>query len=409
MTNEDLKTALGIEELPVGSPEPSLTPPEGVILPVLEADGWTRKYLVRTTMGADGRPRRSRVRFAEIPPLQGHAAAAPTRALSVPAPQSPSSLEVPGNRMVTPSMVQLSGNPRRTMGQAFPIGGGTLPAGRPSYPGDFPAAPKAPTQAPAGEAPKDEPVCPEGPIQLKDGSFLAPDDPLTFAQLCELMPVVAEALEVVRKNRGGQGGRLGPVSVVGGFQGAPAAVPGMNPFGQAQGPSGGGGGFGWMGGGGAGPRGPQGAQGSMGLGGLSSLVVKEDGDYTAGPGSFTVVPGTAINFTSQVAGVAHFFAAVTTGKTNGSPGFPQCCQIGMRVDGVDYPLATRSLYTFVSDVGEFLLGQNLVFGLYLAAGAHTVELVIRGLSPGEFGSGLGISVSVCATPQVPLRMSVVHS
>jgi hypothetical protein len=417
--SEHLEEALGIQELPVGSPEPAITPPEGMIVPFVERDGWTRKYLYRTSMGADGRPAKSKILIREIPPAPGTAPAPVLPFLSGPAEQNGDGLQVPANMMVRPMTVQLSGGRqlgRTGLGQAYPIGGGTLPAGQPRYPGDYPGVPNAPVVSPPAQAAApapEEPVCPDGPIQLKNGDFLAPDDPVTLENLCEIMPVIAEALEILKKNRGGAGGnRLGPVTVQGGIPGASQGVPtSMSPFAsQQQGQTGGNGGGGWGGGGRGGP-GPQGPQGQVGAGGLTDFITKTDGDFTAGPGAaFVVVPLTTINFTVTNTGVAHFLLQATLGATSGASLIPQSDQIGVRVDGVDYPLSTRLLHTFASGVGEFLIGQFSMLPLMLTPGAHQVDVVLRGLAPGEFGgAALGTVGGVCATPTVPLHLSVIHS
>ena len=152
MIENDFKTALGIMELPLGSSVPSLTPPEGVIVPALEADGWTRKYLHRTSMGSDGRVKSNRILIAEIPPVGG--VPAPLPMLSGPAPSPNGGLQVPGNGMVRPMSVRLAGSVqlgRTGLGQAYPIGGGSLPVAQPSFPGDYPAQAQG---SPAGRLPR---------------------------------------------------------------------------------------------------------------------------------------------------------------------------------------------------------------------------------------------------------------
>jgi hypothetical protein len=123
-----------------------------------------------------------------------------------------------------------------------------------------------------------------------------------------------------------------------------------------------------------------------------------------------VVPLTTINFTVTNTGVAHFLLQATLGATSGASTIPQSDQIGVRVDGVDYPLSTRLLHTFAGGVGEFLIGQFSMLPLMLTPGAHQVDVVLRGLAPGEFGgAALGTVGGVCATPTVPLHLSVIHS
>lgn len=193
------------------------------------------------------------------------------------------------------------------------------------------------------------------------------------------------------------------------FGPAGQAAGGSGPFGQA----GGGMSFGG-GGGGPGPVGPQGPVGSIGATGPGSIVepplIKTDGDFIAGPGGFVAVPGTLVPFAMAAAGVAQFNLLATVGVSSGGSGLSQSLQLGLRIDGTDYALITRLLHTFVGGVGEFMLGQTIHFALSLGAGPHTVEVILRGLIPGEFGgAAIGIAGAVCAIPSVPLVLTVSHS
>lgn len=264
----------------------------------------------------------------------------------------------------------------------------------PTVPGPGPV----PTQqaAPAGEFPAS--LCP-GAIQMPDGRTIEPEDEITLMDLCDILPTIMEALQLKATQGDGR------VPVVGGQQ------RGFGPAGQmgAISAPGGGGGFGGGGGGGRGERGLRGFQGPAGLGGNIDTITKTDGDFTAGPGAFVSVPGTLINFTTEEAGTSLFFLQAVLGATDGTGG-SQSDQLGLRIDGTDYPLSVRLLHTFAAGVGEFLIGQSSMFSLAMAAGAHTVEVVLRGLAPGEFGgTALGISATVAATSTVPLQLSVSHN
>jgi hypothetical protein len=250
-------------------------------------------------------------------------------------------------------------------------------------------------------------------VQLADGSLLDPEDPVTFAALCELIPILYDAVMLRNMEKAkGKGPRTGPVSLIGPRQGGAMAVPGAgaaspfggtSPMGQMGGAVGG-----WGGGGGA--QGATGAQGPRGFGGVLDSITKTDGDFSAGPGAFVAVPGTALAFNTQVAGPAYFFVEGTAGNSISTGGDSQSGQIGLRIDGVDYPVATRLIHTFVGGVAEFMLPISLIYPIQLAAGAHSVELLIRGLAAFEFsGSGLGIPFGFCAVSSIPLILSVAHN
>lgn len=250
-----------------------------------------------------------------------------------------------------------------------------------------PPTKNSPNQAPAG-------ACP-GAIAMPDGRVIEPEDTLTLSDMCEILPLIMDALQLKTQQQAAQG--LGPMG---------RAVGGARGF---AGGAGGGGGFIGGGGGGTGQRGATGPRGPTGLGGSVDSITKTDGDFTAGPGAFVAVPGTLISFTTDQAAPALFFLQAVLGATDGT-GNSQSAQLGLRIDGTDYPLSTRLLHTFVGGVGEFLIGQTSSFTLTLADGSHTVEVILRGLAPGEFGgTALGTPATVAATASVPLHLSVSHS
>lgn len=266
----------------------------------------------------------------------------------------------------------------------------------------------APAPAPPGECP--------GAVEMPDGRVIQPEDGIALRDLCELMPFLLESYGERQKAEAGNG-PLAPgksVPIAGQPQSGPGAVPTSSQFGPAGGMGGGGGGgFVGGGGGGPGPAGPQGATGTAGVagfGGLVDSISKIDGDFTAGPGAFIPVPGTLLPFVQAVAGPVTFLVNVSFGTTSGAGSTSQSGQMGLKVDGTDYPLVTRLIHTFVGGVAEFLVGQAAVFVLVLPAGAHTVEVITRGLFPGEFGgTGIGIPLTVSAVPIQPLTLSAVHS
>lgn len=270
--------------------------------------------------------------------------------------------------------------------------------------------------APAPGAPPPAPVAPPGSkcpgaVEMPDGRVIEPDGLIALKDLCELVPFLIETLTNLQAQGLAPGQKL---NVVGGQPGV-LAVPNQGSFGPAGGSFRGGapGGFVGGGGGGPGPAGPQGPMGGVGPPGPGSVfeppVVKTDGDFTAGPGAFVPVPGTALVFSMLTAGIAKFDLLATLGSSTGAVGAPQSAQIGLRIDGTDYPLTTRLIHTFVGGVGEFMVGQSSTFSLPLGAGSHTVEVLLRGLLPGEYGGGLGVSATIAAVPTVPLVLSVSHS
>lgn len=266
-------------------------------------------------------------------------------------------------------------------------------------------------QAPASStASKTGGKCP-GAVEMPDGRVIEPGDSVSLKDLCELIPFLVETLTDLQSKGLAPGQK---VPVVGQQSDGRMAVPtqggafgpaGQGPYGRPTG--------GWVGGGGGapGPAGATGPAGPAGAPGPGSIVeppvVKVDGDFTAGPGAFVPVPGTTVPFTMSAAGVAEVKAIVTLGSALTT--FCESVQIGVRIDGTDYPLTVRLINTGVPGVDEYLIGQCFLFPITLAAGTHTADLLIRGLLPGEFGAGLGTPAAVSANPSIPLIMTVSHS
>jgi hypothetical protein len=279
-------------------------------------------------------------------------------------------------------------------------------------PGQAPAAapvPLAPRlgQAPAAAAPTPGPPvqkCP-GPMEMPDGRIIEPDDYITLNDFCELMPYLYDAITAAQKyaTTGRMPSPGSQVPVAGGVPQAPGTVPG---FGPAQGPFGGGGGAFVSGGGGApGPQGLQGPPGPPGGEGYVDFVVKTNGSFSAGPGAFVSVPGTLVNFDQEATGAAVVLVQAVLGDGSGTP---ENGQLGIRLDGIDQPATARLIQTTAAGVAEFLVGQTLAFPFNVAAGLHTVQLVLRGLAVGEFGGGTGAACSVSATTSIPLAVIVIH-
>lgn len=274
------------------------------------------------------------------------------------------------NAPIAAGMTQMGGSPSNFSQNQVPLLGQAAPA---------PAS---------SSASKTGGKCP-GAVEMPDGRVIEPGDSVSLKDLCELVPFLVESLTDLQSKVNGQ-----------------MVVPTQGgPYGRPTG--------GWVGGGGGAPgaAGLPGPAGAVGAAGPGSIVeppaVKVDGDFTAGAGAFVPVPGTTVPFSMLAAGVAEIKAIVTLGSALTL--FCESVQIGVRIDGTDYPLTVRLISTAAPGVDEYLIGQCFSFPITLAAGAHIADLLIRGLLPGEFGAGLGTSAAVSANPSIPLIMTVSHS
>lgn len=283
-----------------------------------------------------------------------------------------------------------------------------------------PQAPAAPPAPPSSVPPPPPPQavakkCP-GPVEMTDGHVIEPEDYIKLSDLCELVPFLVESeLQAKAKQIAAKAGISPgqPVSLVGQTPGGMSSVAGGSPFGgPGGGGGGGGGGFGGFGGGGGpGPAGPPGLPGTLGPPGppgpgtATDFLIKTDGDFTVGPGAFVAVPGTLLAFTTPTDGPAVFLLQAVLGCGNS-----QNAEIGLRIDGVDNPLNPRLLHTLAGGE-EFLIPASASFPMILAAGSHTVEVILRGITAGEFCSaaGLGTAATVSANANTPLALTVLHS
>jgi hypothetical protein len=268
--------------------------------------------------------------------------------------------------------------------------------------------------------------CPDAaPVELADGRIVRPEDAVTLADICEIVPLILETMSQAAAQQNGptpgaavplangiptQYGQLPTQAGAFGRPGAltgPALGPTYGPGGG--GPRGGGGGgfvsSGGGGRGGPGPQGPPGTIGPPGPGAIAPPLVKTDGNFTVPSVSpFVPVPGASIMFTQERDGNAAVFVQgvfggnSVAGEANG--------QLGLRIDGVDHPLTGNLLHTGAPGVDQFLVGVHSSFAVALAAGAHTVEVVVRG--DASLGAPTGTPVTVQANPTVPLALTVIH-
>lgn len=377
-------------ELPPGAPVPKITPPEGVILTKRGLDGVTRKILYQTRLGSRGEvvPRSMIIREILPDPMD-----IPRTSMGIDRSHA-------GGRakpLMSGSPVPVVAGGGLRLGQISP----TSPTAPPVS--SNPDAELQPPQAPPGTQPG---ACP-GPIEMPDGRVINPDDAITLKDFCEMAPYFLETLKDMAN-----GPRTGPVSLVGQPSGyAQVVSPAGGMFGQGGMNGAGGGMAGFPAGGGGGP-GPAGKQGPPGPTAEIDVLTKVDGDFTAGPGAFVSVPGTQKTFSQGSAGYVVVFLQAVFGCGGASA---QSNQIGIKVTDSDgnsttYPLTAILAHTDVSDVNVFIAPGFSMWPVSLAAGSYTVEVVLRGLSAGEFCSaaGLGLPATLSANTEIPFAMAVFH-
>ncbi len=251
------------------------------------------------------------------------------------------------------------------------------------------------------------------PVELADGQVIMPDDTITLAALCELVPLLIETMAVAPQGRNGSPQPGAAVPIAGGSIFAPSGAPPVP--GQRPGEIGvqggllqaGGGSWGGGGGGGRGRQGDAGARGPTGPPGPGTIlpVTKTDGNFTvASVSPFVPIPGTSTSFTTTRSGASIFLVQAVfggntlTGLSNG--------QIGLRVDGADFPLTANLIHTGAAGVDQFLASVQASFPVTLTPGVHTAELIIRG--DAALGAPVGSPVTVQANATIPLALTVIH-
>lgn len=463
MTDFYMGHELGAQELPLGTPPPPITPPDGVIISRVEPDGWTRKYLYKSKREMSGKIVDSSLLISEHPPkgpvvrqevpIETHQTFAMPPVLPPPVQPRHDPLQPPPiGQTVKPIPLMATGRVPGRSGPFQPIQTGELSItnrpvlGQANLPmlanapgrnlklGQAAPPPAAPsTQPPAGsEASAPAQLPPPGPMQLPDGRVIQLDDPITLEQLWQMLPYILKCAPP-----GTAQAPPGPPQAQAPVPGGPipvqpangAGFPGFGPstgaFGQGgfQGQGGGGGGGGGLpgplgpvspniplpvsgGGGGPGPAGPAGPPGPPGAGSGVDFLVKTDGDFTAGPGAFVPVPGTLLSFVQAQTGPVIFLINAVLGCDGA-----QNDALAIRVDGTTIiPLQAQLFHTFVGGVDPFFEAASANYPMTLATGTHTVEIMLRGIGAGEFcsASGLGIPATIGATPDTPLTLTVIH-
>lgn len=137
------------------------------------------------------------------------------------------------------------------------------------------------------------------------------------------------------------------------------------------------------------------------------FVVKDDDDFTAGPGDFIPVPKTSMRFWVEQEGPAIFMVQATFGWT----GFPaRNDHLGLLIDGAVYPLVQAEGMLAAAGTGLFKFGGPSMWPMNLGRGEHHVQVLLRGGNDdGEIKIGMALPCKVLANPKSPLSLMVMHS
>lgn len=137
------------------------------------------------------------------------------------------------------------------------------------------------------------------------------------------------------------------------------------------------------------------------------FVVKDDDDFTAGPGEFIPIPKTALRFWVEQPGPAVFFVQAVFGWT----GFPaRSDHLGLLVDNSVYPLVSGEAMQAAPGLGLFRFGGPSAWPMNLARGEHYAQVLLRGgQDDGVVRVGLALPCKVLANPKSPLSLVVMHS
>jgi hypothetical protein len=138
-----------------------------------------------------------------------------------------------------------------------------------------------------------------------------------------------------------------------------------------------------------------------------AFVVKNDGDFTAGPGEFIPIPKTALKFYTDAHGAGLFFLQAVFASTGFSVRHDR---LALLVDGTVYPLAEYEAVTDSAGMGFFKLGGGYHWAMNLAPGDHSAQVLLRGgTDDGDVKSGVWVPSKVKASHKCPLVLSVLHA
>lgn len=137
------------------------------------------------------------------------------------------------------------------------------------------------------------------------------------------------------------------------------------------------------------------------------FVVKDDDDFTAGPGDYIPVPKTALRFWVEQDGPACFFVQAVFGWT----GFQaRNDHLAILVDNKVHPLVVVEAMQAAPGLGIFRFGGPAMLPMNLAKGEHLAQVLLRGgHDDGDVHMGLWLPCKVLANPSNPLSFSVMHS
>lgn len=135
------------------------------------------------------------------------------------------------------------------------------------------------------------------------------------------------------------------------------------------------------------------------------FLVKDDGDFVAGPGEFIPVPKTRLRFRSEVYSSAFFFVQASFGWSGFSARHDR---MALLVDDVVYAISEKES---ISDVGSGVISEpsSSHWAMNLAPGEHSVQIMIRGSrDEGQVKTGLWLPCRILANRKSPLVLSVLH-
>lgn len=137
------------------------------------------------------------------------------------------------------------------------------------------------------------------------------------------------------------------------------------------------------------------------------FVVKDDGDFSAGPGDFIPIPKATMKFVTDVHGPALFFVQAVFAST----GFAaRNDRLGLLVNNTVYPLGENEAVSEDGDLSLRKFGGSAHWAMNLAPGEHTVHVLLRGgKDEGETKTGLALPAKVKASSRCPLVLSCIHS
>lgn len=137
------------------------------------------------------------------------------------------------------------------------------------------------------------------------------------------------------------------------------------------------------------------------------FVVKDDGDFSAGPGEFIPIPKASMKFVTDVHGPALFFVQAVFAFTGFSA---RNDHLGLLVNNTVYPLGENEVLSDVTELALLKFGSSAHWAMNLNPGEHTVHVLLRGgRDEGDVKTGLMLPAKVKANHRCPLVLSCIHS